>query len=186
MVGGTVVGSQVLFMGCAPGRQDLSETFSPQNLELLNAFGETVIPSTETAGAATADVASFMKTIVHDFYTDEEQQEFARGILRLNKEAESRFGNSFLKLTDEERHQLLLELEKEVAGMEGNRHFYIMMKQLTIWGYLTSETAANQVFNHAPIPGRYDGCVEFSEGDKPLFPRAGGQQALSFARAHSK
>ncbi|MEX2603602.1 MAG: gluconate 2-dehydrogenase subunit 3 family protein, partial [Gracilimonas sp.] len=92
VVGGTVVGSQVLLMGCSSGRSDLSKTFSPENLKLLNEVGETIIPATKTAGAKAANVADFMKTIVTDFYTEEEQRVFAEGVIALNELAEKKYG----------------------------------------------------------------------------------------------
>ncbi|MCK5281119.1 MAG: gluconate 2-dehydrogenase subunit 3 family protein, partial [Cyclobacteriaceae bacterium] len=45
-------------------------------------------------------------------------------------------------------------------------HYYTMMKQLTIWGYLSSETVGTKVLRHLPIPGRYDGCLPYEKGEK--------------------
>lgn len=184
IVGGTVVGSQVIFMGCKPGNQDLKGTFSPENLELLNEFGETMIPATNTAGAKAANVGEFMKTIVSDFYTDEEQKIFTKGVKALKQFAEQKYGVDFRNLAKRERQNMLQQLEKETAGAGNNIHYYLMMKQLTIWGFLTSDVAAKEVFNHAPVPGHFDGCVEFKPGDKSLFPNSSQMQALDFTKYH--
>ena len=34
-----------------------------------------------------------------------------------------------------------------------------MMKQLTFWGFFTSEIGSTQALQHQAIPGRYDGCL---------------------------
>lgn len=41
--------------------------------------------------------------------------------------------------------------------------FFRTMKELTLAGYYTSEIGATQELRHAPVPGRYDGCLPFAE-----------------------
>jgi len=40
------------------------------------------------------------------------------------------------------------------------------LKQLTIWGYFTSEVGATKALRYNPIPGRYDACIDYKPGDK--------------------
>ena len=57
------------------------------------------------------------------------------------------------------------EFNKEL--IKGNPiHYYSMMKQLTVWGYLSSEKVGTQVLRHVPIPGRYEGCLPYEKGEK--------------------
>jgi hypothetical protein len=37
------------------------------------------------------------------------------------------------------------------------------MKELTLVGYYTSEIGATRELHHAPVPGRYDGCVPLAQ-----------------------
>lgn len=41
--------------------------------------------------------------------------------------------------------------------------FFRTMKELTLAGYYTSEVGATQELRHEPTPGRFDGCLPFSE-----------------------
>jgi hypothetical protein len=41
-----------------------------------------------------------------------------------------------------------------------------MMKQLTLWGFFTSETGMTETLRHAPVPGKYDGAVPYTKGEK--------------------
>jgi hypothetical protein len=41
-----------------------------------------------------------------------------------------------------------------------------MMKQLTLWGFFSSETGMTETLRHAPVPGRYDGAAPYVEGEK--------------------
>ena len=45
-------------------------------------------------------------------------------------------------------------------------HYYTMMKQLTLWGFFTSETGMTETLRHVAVPGRYDGAVPYVEGEK--------------------
>ena len=44
-------------------------------------------------------------------------------------------------------------------------HYFMMMKQLTLFGYFTSEVGSKSV-RYIPVPGRYEGCVPYKKGDK--------------------
>lgn len=41
--------------------------------------------------------------------------------------------------------------------------FFRTMKELTVVGYYTSEVGATRELRHEPIPGRYEGCIPFSD-----------------------
>jgi hypothetical protein len=39
------------------------------------------------------------------------------------------------------------------------------MKQLTLFGFFTSEPGATRVARYRPIPGRYKGCIPYVKGE---------------------
>jgi len=41
-----------------------------------------------------------------------------------------------------------------------------MMKELTIWGYFSSEPGATKALRYIAVPGHYDGCIPYKKGDK--------------------
>ena len=41
-----------------------------------------------------------------------------------------------------------------------------MMKQLTLWGFFSSETGMTQTLRHIPVPGRFDGNAPYTKGEK--------------------
>lgn len=61
--------------------------------------------------------------------------------------------------TKEEKQQ-----EKEKDGPR--RHYFRMMRELTLLGYFTSEIGATQALRYQQVPGRYDACVPYKKGDK--------------------
>jgi ATPase subunit of ABC transporter with duplicated ATPase domains len=46
------------------------------------------------------------------------------------------------------------------------RHYFRMMKELTLLGYFTSEIGQTQALRYNAVPGRYEGCVPYKKGDK--------------------
>lgn len=45
-------------------------------------------------------------------------------------------------------------------------HYFAMIKQLTIWGYFTSEIGMTQALRYLETPGKFDGAYPYKKGDK--------------------
>jgi hypothetical protein len=53
-----------------------------------------------------------------------------------------------------------------IAKDEIATHYFTMMKQLTLWGYFTSKEGVMGSLRYVPVPGKYEGCVDYKKGDK--------------------
>jgi hypothetical protein len=153
--GGTIFGANRLLAGAANALAGFS--FSTSDRALLNEIADTIIPATlDSGGARDADVAGFMEEIVRDFYVESERAAFMAGLGQLQSLSRSTFASrEFESLTAEERHALLLMFEQPNPTPE----YYRMMKQLTVWGYFSSEIGSKQALEYLPVPGRYEACV---------------------------
>ena len=159
LCGGTIFGAERLLAGDAnPSSARDANPFSASDLALLNEIADTILPTTpDSPGAKAADVAAFMEEIVRDFYTPAERATFARGIAALQSTSrEKHSGRTFEKLNSNERHALLLTFENEKPQPPES---YRMLKQLTFWGYFSSEIGVTQAYAHVAVPGRWEGCV---------------------------
>jgi hypothetical protein len=45
-------------------------------------------------------------------------------------------------------------------------HYFAMVKQLTIWGYFTSEPGMTKALRYIETPGKFDGAYTYKKGDK--------------------
>jgi hypothetical protein len=45
-------------------------------------------------------------------------------------------------------------------------HYYTMIKQLTLFGFFSSKTGMTETLRHLPVPGRYNGSVPYTKGEK--------------------
>ncbi|MBS1509799.1 MAG: gluconate 2-dehydrogenase subunit 3 family protein [Bacteroidetes bacterium] len=192
LTGGAVVGADVFLAGCTSKTADAS-VFSADNIALLDEVGETIIPTTDSPGAKAAKIGEFMKTMVTDCYNDDQQKAFAAGVAGLNEACNKATGNSFMDASAGQRKTFLTALEKEAKDYNKQRdekekaakdeatkkmdpnfvsapsHYYTMMKQLTLFGFFTSEVGCKKALrwdDKLPVPGHYDGALPYKKGDK--------------------
>jgi len=43
-----------------------------------------------------------------------------------------------------------------------------MMKELTLYGYFTSQPGVTKAKRYMPVPGKYIGCVDYHKGEKAI------------------
>lgn len=196
LTGSAMVGGEFFLSGCSTGSKT-EAGFSPSTIALLDEIGDTIIPVTDTPGAKAARIGEFMKVMITDCYAETEQKAFMTGIGALEEACKKTHGQTFMDCSPQQRHELLVSLEKEAkeynkARDERNKaarealdktnkelpwkdqkefqaeppHYYTMMKQLTLSGYFTSEIGMKQALRYNPLPGRYDGDVPYTKGEK--------------------
>lgn len=162
-------GNTLLAAGCARNGGAPDNTFSAQDILLLDEVAETIVPRTDTPGAKDAEVGPFITVMVNNTYTPAEQEIFHRGLPQIDATSQSAFGSDFLQLTPEQRHTLVSQLDEEARQynqQQDRPHYFTMIKQLTLFGFFTSKVGANEVLRYVAIPGHYDGCAPYEKGDR--------------------
>lgn len=174
ILGGTIIGSGIFLEGCQPADQPVKTglDFDDKDIAFLDEVADTILPTTSTPGAKAAEVGAFMTVMVKDCYTEKDQKIFRAGMGKLDAAAKKSFDKIFTELSPEQRHDLLVELDKEQKeytakkGKDDDNHYFRMMKELTLLGYFTSEIGATQALRYIESPGRYEGCIPYKKGDK--------------------
>lgn len=174
LLGGTVVGSASFLEGCkSSGKKAAGLPFDPDTLNLLNEIAETILPTTPSSqGAKAANVATFMNTIIMDCYVERDQRIFLDGIGQLQTACNTKFSTAFIDCTPSQRTELLIDLDNEQKSYSKSKksedpaHYFRMMKELTLWGYFSSEIGCTQALRYEAVPGRYEGCVPYQPGEK--------------------
>lgn len=168
MMGGTMVGANVILTGCAPEDQIVGLEFSPKDIAFLDEIGEAIIPTTDTPGAKAVGIGEFMVMMVKDTYNTEQQTSFVDGLNFIRKDFKTSNGNDFIEATLEERTAYLNDLKsKSTANPEDkNSGIVKMLQDLTVLGYFTSEVGATQQLRYYEVPGKYEPCIEYKPGDK--------------------
>lgn len=183
LMGGTLSAPTMLAFldGCKSANETssgLKFPFSAEQKNLVSEIAEIIIPKTDTPGAKDAKVGEFIEMMLKDCYAGKDQDSFGAGLKELE-------GKNFLKATPAEQTAILTEMEKtskeEItkasdekkkyteAGKEytdASVPFFRLMKELTLLGYFTSEEGATKALAYVPVPGRYDGCIDLTPGQK--------------------
>ena len=138
--------------------------FTAQDIALLDEVADTILPETKTPGAKAAKVGSFMAVMVTDTYDDRQQAIFRDGMQKLN-------GAGFMTKSPAERLAFLEQLDREQKTYMDTRaqgapvHYFRQMKELTLFGYFTSEIGCSQAMRYRETPGRFDPCVPYTPGE---------------------
>lgn len=170
IMGGTVLGAEAFLTGCKTNTKGV--TFTQADIDFLNEVGETILPATDTPGAKAANVGAFMQTMVSDCYEAKDQEIFMKGMKDLNDASIKHHNKTFMESTPEERTAFLTELDKEAKEYQNNKkkedptHYFTMMKQLTLSGLFTSKIGATEVLRYVAVPGKFEGCVPYTKGEK--------------------
>lgn len=173
LLGSSIIGAEVFFSGCSKPKVAQNGLLTNDNIAFLDEVGETILPATASSpGAKETRIGEFMNLIVTDCYNESEQQIFAEGIVKLNDACIKKYGEDFEDITPEQRHTLLLQIDAEAKKYTDTKkpgdpaHYYSMMKQLTLWGYFSSEAGATKALRHVSVPGRFDACIPLEKGQK--------------------
>jgi len=174
ILGGTIVGANVFLSGCGPAEPKTGEnlSFTEKQIAFLDEVADTIIPTTDTPGAKAAKTGAFMEVMVRDCYTEADQKVFLSGFDKLEKACKAKFSKGFMDCTPEQRKELLVELDSEQKEHQKNKkkeepkHYFRMMKELTLLGYFTSEIGQKQALRYVESPGRYDACIPYQKGDR--------------------
>jgi hypothetical protein len=170
LLGGTILGAEAFLSGCKPSARSVN--FTADDIAYLDEVAETILPATKTPGAKAAKVGEFMTVIIKDCYEEKDQKVFLEGMDKLNEASKKKNSKTFMESTPEQRHALLVTLDQEAKDYQKSKkkddpsHYFRMMKELTLWGYFTSEVGAKQALRYVAVPGKYEGCIDYKKGDK--------------------
>lgn len=161
--------------GCKPPAAAATSLFGADDVALFDEVAETILPRTDTPGAKDARIGAFMATYSQGCYEPEQVAILKSGIGALNAEMQTRFGVDFMRASPQQRTAALLEIDREAhryAQTPGHEkdggkapHWFTLMKQLTLFGFFTSELGATKVARYRPVPGRYQGVIDYKPGE---------------------
>lgn len=146
------------------------------DIPLLDEIGEAIIPTTNSSpGAKATNIGEYILLMYKDCMPVEEQAVLVAGINELDAYSAKAFEVSFLKADATERFNLMEDLQTEAIAynlkMEDAEkplpHYFDMLKGMTLSGYFSSEIGMTQAREYLPLPGKFEACISYNEGDKP-------------------
>jgi hypothetical protein len=134
-----------------------------QHLEdpLLDRVCDLVIPDTDTPGARTVGVPSFIKLALAHGLADSTPADRTQ-LEALLRDAAG--GTSFLSLSPGRQQEVLVDVDRSAYAERGS--LWARIKSLILMGYYTCEAGATQELRYQLVPGRFDPDVLQKPGDR--------------------
>jgi len=167
---------QVVYLATAPDYNATAvDYFTPVQRRIIAAMAEVIMPRTETPGAIDAGVPHYVELMVADWLSDGERANFDAGLRDIEERIPREYGRAFHELGPGDQLRVMEDLDDDASDSAwydfGNVQrdyvsdapFICQLKELTIWGFFTSEQGATQVLRYDPVPMEFD-------GDLPLAP----------------
>lgn len=174
LTGASVVGAEWFLTACKNEASSTTaghELFSASEVRLMDEIAETIIPRTQTPGAKDAQTGAFMAAYIRDCYDQESQQIAMAGLKAVEQASLDKHKTSFVKLESGQKNAVLQAFADEAkaaqnADPDQAPHFFTLFQQLTLLGFFTSEQGYTQVLRFELVPGKYEGCIDYTNGQK--------------------
>ncbi len=174
---------QMVYLASAPDYTSQKvDYFSPAQRKLVAAIAQTIIPRTDSPGAIDAGVPHFIELMVAQWLNDGERSIFNAGLKDIETRIPEEHGKAFDELDGDRQLAVLEALEAAASDspwyVQGNIRrafisdapFICQIKELTAWGFFTSEVGATTVLRYNVMPMRFDGNTPRTPGESTWAP----------------
>lgn len=154
--------SAAILNGCKaePKINYVPEFLDMNQLKTVMHLAERIIPQTDTPGAIAAGIHTFIDQTVSRFWEKEDQDKMIAGLNAFSEKVKTDHGKDFYQLEPKVQDEIVSGIAKE----EGDETLFKAMRELTVSGFFTSEVGVTEVLNYNPVPGPYQGCVDYVAG----------------------
>lgn len=177
-LGFTLSAEQTVYLASAP---DYNSTpvnyFTPAQRKIVAAMTEVIIPRTDTPGAIDAGVPKYIELMAANWLNDDERAIFDAGLQDIENRIPEEYGSSFDQVSGAQQLEIMEALEDAASDSEwyefGNTlrefisdaPFICQLKELTVWGFFTSQEGASQVLRYDPMPMYFNGDIPLASDE---------------------
>lgn len=134
-----------------------ASNMSLENETLLAEIVETIIPTTDTAGAKSLGIDKFIQKMVADCLDKPSREVFGGGFALLDEQTKKAHNKSFVDCSPLQRMEILQQIGKDKSNVANK--FYGLVKGLTIQAYLSSEYVMVNHYGYKMIPNKFEPCA---------------------------
>ncbi|HPF47017.1 MAG: gluconate 2-dehydrogenase subunit 3 family protein [Alphaproteobacteria bacterium] len=146
------------------------KVLTKEQFDLVGDIADMIIPETDTPGAKAVNVHFLIDELAANWMLADEKDRFLNDLTVLDERIKRLYGNNFSNLDENGKKAVLDQLGSEMLiaedHIDSNKHIYQQLRELTIFGYYTSEVGATEELAFDPLPGDYHGCIPFSDVGK--------------------
>ena len=127
---------------------------------LVNNLVETILPKTDTPGAAELGINLFVFKMIDDCYSEEARKDFMTGLADFAADFRKQNNETFNECTAKERTAFVSIIDEQSKSDKADDNqkmmaFYKMVKDQTVFGYTTSKYFMTKQVVYELVPGRY-------------------------------
>ena len=135
-----------------------------EEIALLTALAETIIPATDTPGATEAGVPETINELLKNWGADDLRIYWFEGLGSIQSYfKKSLGGKSFARLNKSQRLAALSSYDMAVYNGDIDNPFYKNAKSTIATAYYMSEVGADEELIYDPVPGDFKGCIPFAD-----------------------
>src|SRR5258707_6387979 len=158
----------------AAGDTEAPLPYSDSDVDFLGDVADTILPTTDTPGARDAAVGPFIARYSAACYPLEHIALLKSGISDIDAQMQVLQGTGFRQVNTAAKISLLQRIDRqakehahlaEAEPGDHSPHYFTLMKQLTPFGFFTSEPRATRVARYRPVPGKYRDCIPYVKGE---------------------
>lgn len=145
-----------------------------KNKALIASLADTLIPETDTPGAAAAKTEEYIILMLHDCTGKKSLNRFITGLEDLAAYTRRHYGKAYADCSLADREKILAHFEKSGKPWNGllgkvqqrlmGASFFTTLKNYTVAGYCSSREGATRALRYEPVPGRFQGCILLERG----------------------
>jgi hypothetical protein len=136
-----------------------ARSLDAHQLKTVTQVAELILPETDTPGATSVKVPEFIDLLITESFPTTERDRFLKGLADIDARSRRIYGGVFLDLRAADQSAMLEALDGAKCAEGSAEEAFATLKDLTIYGYFTSEVVMKDVSHHEVIPGRFDGCI---------------------------
>jgi hypothetical protein len=139
---------------------------SKAQLGTLSAICEAILPKTETPGAADVDCHGFIDHHLYHCYSKEQIRTVRKIINLINRRSKRLYKRPFEQSSLSQQQALLSKLEAKQGFTSKHKDRFKFVKELTLFGFFTSESGATDTLPYQGVPGGYKGSIPVDDGTR--------------------
>ena len=136
--------------------------FSEEEFHLVEQITDVLLPATSTPGALDAQVPYFLDLVIKNCLNNNDQQLIKKGLQQINEQ------ERFSSLSSAEKLSAVKKIDEAAFKGDAGKVWFMIIKKLSLIGYFTSQEGMTKALNYVKVPGRYDACIPYKEGEKAL------------------
>lgn len=146
------------------------QSLSEAQMKLLRELVETIIPVTDTPGAADTDTHGFIDDQLANCRAPEEAKQFISGLDQFDAACRKQWNTGFDDLSAPGQQAAMRACAQHRPPFEAlPGDFFSQLKALTVYGYYSSEAGASQELVFLPVPGGFQGDFKLSDNGGKAF-----------------